>query len=54
MQLNANLHSLIFNSRLVSVTYRLPMRGHNYLPCDREMGVIECMQKRRDHIEISA
>ena len=28
------------------------MRGHSYLPCDREFGVIERMQKRRDHIEI--
>ena len=46
------LHSLVLNKRLDSVTHRLPMRGHSYLPCDREFGVIERMQKRRDHIEI--
>ena len=45
------LHSLVLNKRLDSVTHRLPMRGHSYLPCDREFGVIERMQKRRDHIE---
>ena len=41
------LHSLIVNNRFDSVTHRLPMRGHSYLPCDREFGVIERMQKRR-------
>ena len=32
------LHSLVLNKRLDSVTHRLPMRGHSYLPCDREFG----------------
>ena len=46
------LHSLVLNKRLDSVIHRLPMRGYSYLPCDRKFGVIERMQKRRDHIEI--
>ena len=47
-----HLHSLVLNGRLDSVTHLLPMRGHSYLPCDREFGVVERMQKRRDHIEL--
>ena len=46
------LHSLVLNDRLDEVTHRLPMRGHSYLPCDRDFGVIERMQKRRDHMEL--
>ena len=38
------LHSLIVNNKLDLVTHRLPMRGHSYLPRDREFGVIERMQ----------
>jgi len=46
------LHSLVLNGKFDEITHQLPVRGHSYLPCDRDFGIIERMQRRRDHIEM--
>ena len=43
---------MLLNRRLDSVTHRLPMHGHSYLPCDREFGEIERMQKIQYQIKL--
>lgn len=46
------LHSLVISGRFDFIQHQLPMRGHSYLPCDREFGRIELRQRRRDHVEL--
>ena len=35
------LQTLVLNGRFDKVVHRLPVRGHSFLPCDRNFGVIE-------------
>ena len=35
------LQILVLNGRFDKVVHRLPVRGHSYLPCDSDFGVIE-------------
>ena len=46
------LQTLVLNGRFDKVVHRLPVRGHNVLPCDREFGVIEKLQRKREVVEI--
>ena len=46
------LQTLVFNGRFDKVVHRLPVRGHSFLPCDREFGVIEKLQRKREVVEI--
>ena len=46
------LHSLVINGRFEMVMHQLPTRGHSHLPCDRDFGVIERLQRKQDHVEL--
>ena len=46
------LQTLVLNGRFDKVVHRLPVRGHSFLPCDREFGVIEKLQRKREVVEI--
>ncbi len=38
---------MVLNGRFDKVVHCLPVRGHSYLPCDRNFGVIEKLQRKR-------
>ena len=46
------LQSLVLNGRFDSIIHELPIRGHSYLPCDREFALIEKDQRKRETVEL--
>uniref|UniRef100_UPI00358DF5DA uncharacterized protein isoform X1 n=2 Tax=Myxine glutinosa TaxID=7769 RepID=UPI00358DF5DA len=45
------LSSLVISGSFDEVIHRFPIRGHSYLPCDRNFGVIEKIQRRHETVE---
>lgn len=43
--------SLVFSGKFDIIVHRLPVRGHSYLPCDRQFGQIEKIQRRHETVE---
>ena len=37
---------------IVGMILHLKIRGHSFLPCDREFGVIEIMKRKKDTVEV--
>ena len=46
------LFTLVHSNRFESIDFHLPIRGHSFLPCDREFGVIERMKRKKDTVEV--
>lgn len=42
------LMSLTDSGRFKKVVYRLPIRGHSYLPCDRDFGLVKRKLRKQD------
>lgn len=40
--------SLTDSGRFKKVVYRLPIRGHSYLPCDRDFGLVKRKLRKQD------
>ena len=46
------LFTLVNQNRFQSITFHLPVRGHSFLPCDRQFAVIERMTRKKDTAEM--
>ena len=46
------LQTLVINGRFDKIGHQLPMRGYSFLPCDRDFGVIEKLQRKRELVEL--
>ena len=46
------LFTLVFLNRFQTINFHLPIRGHSFLPCDREFAVIERMKRKKDTVEM--
>ena len=46
------LFTLAHCNLFASIDFHLPIRGHSFLPCDREFGVIEKMKRKKDTVEV--
>ena len=44
-------YTLVKTGRFDAVDHNLPIRGHNFLPCDRHFATIEKMKRRREKME---
>ena len=42
------LFTLVDQNRFQSIIFHLPIRGHSFLPCDRQFAVIERMKHKKD------
>ena len=46
------LFTLVDQNRFQSIIFHLPIRGHSFLPCDRQFAVIERMKRKKDTAEM--
>ena len=46
--------TLVLKGRFERIEHRLPIRGHSFLPCDRNFGVIERIQRKEETVEWSS
>ena len=46
------MFTLVYLNRFRSIDFHTPIRGHSFLPCDREFAVIERMKCKKDTVEM--
>lgn len=46
------LFTLVYSGKFERIDYHIPIRGHSFLPCDREFGVIEKMKRKKESVEL--
>lgn len=46
------LFTLVYKGNFETITYHIPVRGHSFLPCDREFGVIEKMKRKKTSVQM--
>ena len=46
------LFTLVYLNRFRSIDFHLPIRGHSFLSCDRELAMIKMIKRKKDTVEM--